>query len=281
MRRIALAVCVLLAGLAGAASAQEPGRADTLADIRQDLTVLHVELQRLKRELSTTGGAGNVAAGGSVIDRVSAIESEVQRLTAKTEELEHRIERVVRDGTDRLGELEFRLCELESDCDIAELDEGTTLGGAMPGDDTAPAGAAASEGAGDGSAQLAVGERADFDAAADALEAGEYADAAAGFARFREDYPGSPLAAEAGLKRGEALEAAGETSAAARAFLDTFSAAPKGPEAPKALYRLGRALGRLGKTEEACVTLAEVGYRFPDGQPARDARSEMQDLGCQ
>jgi tol-pal system protein YbgF len=263
MRRIALAVCVLLAGLAGAASAQEPGRGDTLADIRQDLTVLHVELQRLKRELSTTGGAGNVAAGGSVIDRVSAIESEVQRLTAKTEEL-----------------------ELESDCDIAELDEGTTLGGVPSGgvpsgDDTVPAGETAPEGAGDGSAQLAVGERADFDAAADALAAGEYADAAAGFARFREDYPGSPLAAEAGLKRGEALEAAGETSAAARAFLDTFSAAPKGPEAPKALYRLGRALGRLGKTEEACVTLAEVGYRFPDGQPARDARSEMQDLGCQ
>ncbi|MEM7319503.1 MAG: tol-pal system protein, partial [Pseudomonadota bacterium] len=27
----------------------------TLADIRQELTVLHVEIQRLKREFSTTG----------------------------------------------------------------------------------------------------------------------------------------------------------------------------------------------------------------------------------
>ena len=32
-------------------------RAATLADIRQELTVLWVEVQRLKRELSTTGGA--------------------------------------------------------------------------------------------------------------------------------------------------------------------------------------------------------------------------------
>lgn len=270
-----------MAGLAGAAAAQQD-RDATLADIRQELSVLFVELQKLKRERSTTGGAGTLAAGGSVIERVSAIESELQRLTAKTEELEFRIDRIVRDGTNRLGDLEFRLCELESDCDIAQLEAGTTLGGDLPetGDDPAPAEPPIDDGAA-GEAEFAVGERADFDAADTALAEGDYAAAAEGFARFRENYPGSPLEAEAGLKRGEALEAAGKTSRAARAYLDTFSAAPNGPQAPQALYRLGRALGQLGQTEEACVTLAEVGYRFPGGGPAQQARAEMQALGCQ
>ncbi|MEO0761253.1 MAG: tol-pal system protein, partial [Pseudomonadota bacterium] len=33
--------------------------AETLADIRQEMTVLYVEVQRLRRELSTTGGASS------------------------------------------------------------------------------------------------------------------------------------------------------------------------------------------------------------------------------
>ena len=38
----------------------------TLADIRQQLTVLSVEVQKLRRELSTTGGAhGAGVAGGA------------------------------------------------------------------------------------------------------------------------------------------------------------------------------------------------------------------------
>lgn len=272
-----MAVVVLVAGMIAGAFAQ--GRDQTLADIRQELSVIHVELRKLKRELSTTGGVGNVAVGGSVLDRVGAIESEVQRLTARTEELEFRIDRIVRDGTNRLGDLEFRLCEMESDCDIARLEEGTTLGGVAPdpaGDNT-PAAPAAPQDA----VELAVGERADFEAADKALEAGDFTLAAERFADFRQTYPGSPLEAEAGLKRGRALEGTGAMTKAARAYLDVFSATPNGPRAPEALYRLGRALGRLGQTEEACTTLGEVGARFPGGAPARQARVEMQSLGCQ
>jgi len=284
MRRVILGVCVTLAvfvGMAGGATAQE--RDETLADIRQELSVLYVELQRLKRELSTTGGAAPLAGEGPLLDRVNAIEAELARLTDKTEELEHRIDRVVADGTNRLGDLEFRLCELEADCDIAQLDEGTTLGGVATGPigDNAGTGAEATEPGAENGMQLAVGEQTGFEAANRALEEGDFADAAERFARFRQDYPGSPLGAQAGLKRGQALEETGAMTKAARAYLDTFSAAPDGPQAPEALYRLGRALGRLGQTEEACTTLSEVGVRFPGGRPAQDARAEMQSLGCQ
>jgi len=278
MRRFVICVWVGVLAASGAAHAQADD--ETLADIRQQLSVLYVEVQKLKRELSTTGGVGEVAVGGSVIERTAAIESELQRLISKTEELEFRIDRIVQDGGNRLNDLEFRLCELESGCDIATLGQGTTLGGGAFIDGSTGA-ATASDAASDAAgAELAVGERADFDRAAAALAEGDHATAAELFARFQQTYPGSPLGAEAGLRRGEALEQAGEATAAARAYLDTFSTAPNGPEAPEALFRLGRALGRLGQTDEACVTLAEVGLRFPGGGPAQNAEAEMLALGC-
>ncbi|MEO0677810.1 MAG: tol-pal system protein, partial [Pseudomonadota bacterium] len=96
----------LVVGLTAApAMAQQD---QTLADIRQELSVLFVEVQRLKQELNTSG-APSGTGGGSVLDRVNAIEMELQQLTSKSEELEFRIDRIVRDGTNRIGDLEFRI----------------------------------------------------------------------------------------------------------------------------------------------------------------------------
>ena len=40
----------------------------TLADVRQELNMLFVEVQKLRRELSTTGGAAVSSGGTSVLD---------------------------------------------------------------------------------------------------------------------------------------------------------------------------------------------------------------------
>jgi hypothetical protein len=110
---------------------QAPAQADdqTLADIRQELTVLYVELQRLKRELSTTTAPSVPLGGGSPLERLDAIEREMERLTAKTERLEFRLNSVVKDGTNRIGDLDFRLCEIDPKCDIAKLEQTGILGG--------------------------------------------------------------------------------------------------------------------------------------------------------
>jgi tol-pal system protein YbgF len=287
MRRVLSLALVLGVALSAPGRAQD--NSETLADIRQELSVLYVELQKLKRELSTTGGVSDVQVGGTVIDRVNALEAEVQRLTAKTEQLEFRIDSVVSDGTNRVGDLEFRLCELEPDCDIATLEPGATLGGVEPSTGSTVTGTDAGveadtgtdAGIGAGGVELAVGEQADFDSAMAAFEAGDYAAAAEQFALFQTNYPGGPLSAIAGLKRGEALEAAGDLTGAARAYLDTFSSAPNGDEAPQALFLLGQSLGRLGQTNEACVTLGEVEVRFPQSDAVLEARSAMRNIGCQ
>jgi tol-pal system protein YbgF len=279
-----LSVVLFVALLTGA---HAQNREQTLADIRQELSVLYVEIQRLKREMSTTGGVSTQSVGGSTIDRLNAIEAEMTRLTALTEQLEFRIDSVVRDGSNQIGDLEFRLCELEADCDIASLGQGTTLGGVTPttgaASGTLPStqtGLGTDTGSlGDG-IELAVGEQADFDAATAALEDGSHSAAASQFAAFLDNYPGSPLTTDARLLRGAALEASGENTQAARAYLDAFSAEPNGAKAPEALYLLGRSLGRIGQVDEACVTLSEVSVRFPGGQAASDAQAERQRLAC-
>src|SRR6056297_288092 len=159
MRAVFAAVFVLVS--ATLASAQD---SETLADIRQELTVLHVEVQKLKRELSTTVGAGTATSGGSVLDRVNAIEDELRRLTAKTEQLQFRVEQVVTDGTRRIGDLEFRLVELEGG-DVSQLGETTTLGGqALNGDEPRTDMPDMTTGTEEDAPQLAVGEEADFEA---------------------------------------------------------------------------------------------------------------------
>lgn len=272
MRSILVFVIALMA-LPTASLAQD--QSETLADIRQQLTVVFVEVQKLKRELSTTGTSGSLNAGGSALQRIDAIEAELQRLTGKTEELEFRINSVVSDGTNRIGDLEFRLVELEGG-DVSKLGQTTTLGGGAAPSVAAPVTAPST-----GATELAVGEKADFERAAEVLASGDFRTAADLFATYRETYPGGPLIVAADLKRGEALDGLGDKTAAARAYLDAFSAEPEGDLAAEALFRLGRGLGGLGQVQEACVTLTEVGTRFPTSPMVAQAEQERAALSCQ
>jgi tol-pal system protein YbgF len=248
-------------------------RAETLADIRQELSFLHVEIQRLRQELSTTG-SDTTETGGTVLDRLDTLEGELRRITGKTEELEFRINNIVRDGTNRIGDLEFRLVELEGG-DVSNLGETTTLGGDTGSRTTQPVVTQP-----DDNTELAVSEEVDFEAAKAAYDAGNYETASALFAAFSEDYPGGPLTADAQFWRGESLAGLNEWSSAARAFLQSFSSAPDGSLAPQALYRLGVSLDRIGQTEEACLTLNEVGIRYPGSNAHNQAEAEMATLGC-
>lgn len=279
VRQVVCAISVLCLATFGAystARAQEPD-AQTLADIRQELSVLFVEVQRLRRELSTTGGPQLSLPPGS-LDRLDAMEAELSRLTEKTEQLEFRIDRIVTDGTNRIGDLEFRLVELEGG-DFSQLGETTTLGG----DDAAPSVPApvtpppAPE---TPVPELAMAEQTDFDAARALLDDGQAQAAADAFSTYAATYPGGPLVAEAHFLRGEALASLADWNGAARAYLDSFSGTPNGPIAPDALYKLGVSLNALGQRDEACLTLREVSVRFPGGPAAVDANTARSELSC-
>ena len=273
--RFLLCTVALLLPLAAAA---QDDRAQTLADLRAELASLTQAITGLRQELVATGASQPGLGGGSALQRMDAIEGALAQLTAKTEALEFRINTVVTDGTNRIGDIEFRLTELEGG-DIAALPATPPLGG------TADAGTAAvatipSPVAATGTPELAVGEQADFDRAREVLGSGDFRAAADLFKTFTETYSGGPLSAEAYFLLGESLGQTGETADAARAYLESFSGTPNGPRAPEALFRLGQSLGTLGQVPEACVTLREVGLRFPGSAPAMQAETALQGLGC-
>ena len=243
----------------------------TLADIRQDLSYLFVEIKRLKRQLSTTHPPSRIFAGQSVVERVDAIEAELQRLTGATENLEFRVSRIVADGTNRIGDLEFRLVELEGG-DLSSLEETSTLGGSTEESKPVPLPS--------NSVELSVGEEADFELAQAALEEKRYEDAAEMFSRFGTTYPTSPLVAKAYLLRGKALEATQDYKASARAYLESFSNYPNSDVAPEALILLGKALVSAGKLDAGCQTLLQVELRFPDSSFAIDAQEQIEILDC-
>ncbi len=263
MRALVLALLLALP-----AAAQDAG---TLADIRQELVILDGEIAGLRRELSTTG-APAVNLPASALERIDALEAELRRVTAQTEALSGRVEAVVRDGTNRIGDLEFRLVELEGG-DLSALGETSTLGGG----EAAPAASAAPAPAG---AELAIGERADFERAVAAFDEGDYAGASTLFEAFAAAYPGGPLTGQAAWYRGRSLEESGDLAGAARAYLAAFSGDPNGSDAPDALRRLGAMLAGLGQSQEACVTWGEVRARFPGTDQAAEAERAAAEAGC-
>lgn len=275
MTRLRLILPLLALPLAAPFAA--PAGAETLADIQVELGQLAADFNALKAELSTTGSMASVG-GGDALQRMDSIEAELARLTARAEEIELRVNRVVSDGTNRIGDIEFRLCEATPGCDPMNMPATAPLGGGStaaatpaPTNTTVPA----------NGPELAMGEKADFDRAKEVLGQGDFRSAATLFATFTESYPGGPLTQEAHYLRGDALAQLGETANAARAYLEAYSGDPQGGFAADSLLKLGQALGTLGQTPEACVTLAEVTAQYPGTTAATQAPIAMQGLGCQ
>ena len=266
------------------ATAFAQDKAQSLADVKAELAQLASDFNALKQELIASGAASNGSAGADPLARMDAIEATLSKLTAKTEDVQLKLQAVVTDGTNRIGDLEFRLCELTKGCDPATLSETPVLGAvASPppppvADTTTTTPTPPAEPS--SGPEMAVNEQSDFDRAQAVLASGDFRTAADLFATYEATYPGGALAQKAGVRRGDALDQTGETSKAARAYLDAFSGAPSGADAAEALTKLGQSLGKLGQKPEACATLTEVGKRFPGSDQDTRARTAMQGLGC-
>ncbi len=315
MLRLLCVFCIVLGATGARAQTGDVDEVDvagqTLAEIRLEIEGLARLLDGLEQELvAPDPQATGIVNPGPLQQRVAETQEEVQRLRGEIEKLELRIKRVVADGNNRIGDLEFRLIEL-TDGDYSAYQEPPSLGeGSVdaptvdsataerpePRDDGqgAPAGSGAtasvpapdaapiSPGQQQNGEQPAGTERQGFDAALGLYNQGDYRGAAQAFQTFMDTYPGGPLTGQAAFWRGEALAASGDWPNAARSYLESFSGSPQGPKAPESLYRLGVALGQLGQVEEACLTLSEVRRRYPSVPAELGARvdAERQALGC-
>ncbi len=239
-----------------------PLAADTFADIRQDLSKLRGDMRALNAEMQTTRTAWQLP-DGAIIDRVTQIEAKLQSLTQSLEQLEFRISQLAASSEQRLAALDARLCALDPSCDGASI--------ASPSENAPLASGIV----------LTVTEQREFDAAKAVLDGGDPASAVEVFTDFTESYPGGPLTQQAFYLMGEAHADLEAHRDAARAYLSSYSTDPQSVLAADALFKLSLSFNQLGRTKEACVTLAEVEFRFPSSAAAAAALAAMADLGCE
>lgn len=276
LRRVlaTFATAAMIFALAGAGHAQT-----TIADVKAELGVLDSQIEQLRNEIVRTGAARGLPTDpATALTRLDQLQAELRSLTDRVDVLSNDVRRIVDDASNRIGDIEFRVTELEGG-DVSVKPPVATLGGGLTGPKPRPTAPQTAPAAG-GDA-LAVTEQSDFDAAVAAASSGDNALAARLFATFLETYPGGPLATDAQFRRGEALAATNDWRGAARSFLDAFSGAPQGPQAPQALYRLAVSLSRLGDTQNACLTLAEVDSRYPGSAVSADVAAERLKLRCE
>lgn len=271
---------LLVAGLVACAlAAPAAAQQQNLADVKAELSLLDDQVEQLRDALVRSGPAhGLPMASATPLTRLDQLEAELRHLTDRVDVLTNDVRRIVDDATNRVGDIEFRLAELEGG-DTSVLVKPEPLGGGVTGPKPRPTPGGSTVASPE--TPLVATEQADFDAAVAAADAGENAKAAVLFGSFLANYPGGPLQTDAQFRRGESLSATGDWRGAARSYLDAFSGAPQSPLAPRALYRLAIALGELGQINEACLTLTEVDSRYPGSEVAADVATERVTLRCQ
>lgn len=236
----------------------------TVEDIRGDLSILSQQIEELRAELGTTGNTTLTPRdAASALVRIDEVSADLRAALGRVEALEIKMRQVIDDGTRRIGDIEFRLTELEGG-DSALLSTPVPLGGVEPQN------------------EVISSERQAFSDAKKALSEGDGSTASTLLVAFLNSFPDGPLSSEARYLQGEALAMQGDYQNAARAYLSGFSGAPDSVYAPRSLFGLSVSLFELGQGDQACLTLAEIQIRYAniDADLARNIVEQRRAMTC-
>lgn len=269
----AAAACVLLA--APAAQAQMDSREgialqNQILELRRDMQTLRDQIGRgggggsagrpvpLAPVLPQGGGGGDLTA--QLLTRVTALEEQVRSLQGRIDELSNRVQVQGQDLPKQIGDLNFRIQQLES--------------GRGGGGGTAPAVAAASAGAATGAATAtATGAPAPrrpevaLQEGNAALARRDYAAAEAAAREVLQNNRTSPRAYDAQFLLAQTMAGRQNWAQAALAYDDTYSRSRTGSRAQDSLLGLANSLIGLGDKKAGCAALAKLRTEFPTVRP--------------
>jgi tol-pal system protein YbgF len=258
MRSFTLAVLCLALGACATTPEEDPVQLKL-----KDLDTRETRLERM---------AANQVELAQRLDDVQASQRE---LRGRIEELEHSHDALVKQQRDLYGDLDKRLA--------AGAAAGAAAGGSTAGASAATTGNPGAPGAAapDSSSAPSSVEQAVYNQAFDALKAGSYSVAIAGFKDFMTHYPASPLAENAQYWLGEAYYVNHDYDPAANAFRTVLKKWPNSRKAPDALLKLGFTQYAQAQYPAARATLTDVTRRFPGTDAAKLATERLRKIPAQ
>jgi TolA-binding protein len=259
----------------------------TLMDIRTELGVLDADIEGLRGLLSEETEVSRNRLSSGTLERIYSIEIDLKRIILQVERLESRVVRVVKDGTEQVSSLKFRLCQLEESCNVESSSNALMLG-EIPFQayesiqkkklnqeltlKVSPTQIPARD--------LTIGETDALTEAKRQIAKANPEGAIINLQFLLTTYPNGPLALDIKFLLGEVYMMMKEWGLAAEIYLDNYSSFPNSPRAGEALYKLGISFTKLGQNEEACLMLNQLELQFPNSMLLPGAREGLIELKC-
>ena len=231
-------------------------------------------MEQVMRELRSIVFQGR-DSGKPVVVQPAETDYQLQEVSRRLADMEQSMTRMTGDleNAGRQAELAKREAEAlraenKSLSDrIANLESGALAAtGSAPADGGLAGGPAPNTG-------LSAGEA--FSQSRQAMLAGDYAVAEAGFRDYVSAYGDSAKAPEARYWLGKTLTARGAHADAAGSYIAAIRGWPQTSWAPDAVLELSRALIALKKPADACQTLAELARRYPKASTTVQTRASQ------
>ncbi len=223
-----------------------------------------------------TGSAGQ--ANVELLNRLTAMQSEVQALRNQVEQLQNDNEQLKQQGKDQYLDLDSRLQRLETS-PVAPANTGVAPPIAPPrAASAAPANSRPPTSGSSAPAWNSGAEQSSYESALAALRKGDYVESARGFQSYLNDYPGGGLAPNAWYWLGESYYATQNYPIALESFDTLLGQFPDSPKAADALLKKGYCQIELGQAGTGRQTLNRVVNDFPGSDAARLAASRLRGL---
>ncbi len=243
-----LAVAVLAGGLAAGPAAARMNKEE-----RARFEALAAQVARMEQVLESH-------TLQEMYLRLEELDRENRMLRGQLEELRHALDQLRQRQRELYLDMDKRLQALEAAASAGAAGE-VAGGEGTAGEASAP--------------PAAQEEQAAYRAAFELLKDGKYRQAAQAFGEFLQQFPQSPLAANAQYWLGEAYYGAKQYKKAIQEFEKVRTLYPDSPKVPDATLKLGYSYYALKRWKAARSALKEVVERFPGTSVARLAEQRL------
>ena len=232
-----------------------------------------VRIQRLEESIRNIGVI-------ELVRQIDALNAEIARLRGQLEVVSNENAQVQKRQRDFYLDLDSRMKRLEGSgaAAVAPGAEAATPPAATPGFSPSAGAPVPATPARTPTREEQAREVKAYDAASNLFRRNDFAAAVDAFRAFVKEYPGSPLAANAGYWIGISYANMRDYRSAMAAQQDVLARYPQSPKAPDAMLAIAAIQAEQGDSGSARNTLEDIIAKYPASEAAGKARTRLATL---